>query len=91
MRQRNICFLHACIFLFLECTFVTVTNPLADTIHAATILNCASVSIVQTEYWNMLKNNSGYWHKENDIKSYLTLELNGSVLVSLWFLFLISK
>ena len=69
-------------FLFLGCKFVAVTNTVADTIHAATISNCAGGSISQTEYWNLRRNISGYWHNENSIKNYLAIKLNGSVLVS---------
>ena len=45
-----------------------------DTIHATTNLDCASGQIIQTEYWNMRRNYSGYWQNENDVKNYLTLE-----------------
>ena len=59
-----------------------MTNTAADIIHTANISNCASGSIAQTEFWNSKRNNSGYWHNENDVSSYLTIKLNGSVFVS---------
>ena len=62
-----------------------------DNIHATTISSCVSGSVIQTEYWNMRQNNSqyyGYLHIENNVKSYLRLELNGSLFVSLQFLYL---
>lgn len=57
-----------------------------DIIHATTITDCASGSIMQTEYWNLRQNISqyyGYWHNENDVKRYLSLKTNGSLCVSL--------
>ena len=81
-------FLQSWHLLFLECIFADVTNTAKDTIQATTISNCADGKISQTEYWNMRYNNSGYWHNKNDVVNYSTMEPNGSVLVSSWFLFL---
>ena len=61
---------------------------MADTIHATTISNCGSGSISQIEYWNIKLNDSqyyGYWKNGNDVKNFMKLELNGSLLVSLQF------
>ena len=50
--------------------------------HAKNIPNCVGGKITQTEYWNMRKNYSGYWHNENDVKNHTILEDNGSLSVS---------
>ena len=68
--------------LFVGCKFVKVTNTAIDTLHARIIPNCINGSIWATEYWDMRRNKSGYWHNEDDVKYYTKLEQNGSILVS---------
>ena len=56
-------------------------------IHAATISNCSNGNIGVTEYWNKKRDVfEGYWYNEHDIKKYVTLAGNGSLLVSYKFL-----
>ena len=62
-----------------------MTNAAIDTIHAATISNCAGGRIYHIQYWNMRRNTSGYWHNENDLFKFVILKENGSVLVGLIF------
>lgn len=56
-----------------------MTYTAIDTILAPTI--CASGSIRQTEYWNRRRNGSTYWHNENDVMKFITLNENVSGLV----------
>ena len=60
--------------MIVGCTFVEVTDTTIDTIQATTISDCDSGIISQTEYWNVNRNNLGYWHDENDIKNYSTIQ-----------------
>lgn len=82
--------------LFIDCTSSVsiITNAVTDIIHAGTVSNCYNGSIFQTAYWNMGSDGSqyyGYWSNINDVKTFLGLQSNGSVLVSLNIFFLKKK
>ena len=72
-------------FLFIECTTAVskVYNPAIDITEATSVFDCADGSIDKTDFWNIDSAISqGYWHNENNVKTYLELKGNGSLLVS---------